>query len=56
VGAGWRNGTDNAGLSGVYGEARLMYRPTFAVGSLAAAGTRPTMEAWYAGLAGGIEF
>jgi hypothetical protein len=42
---------------GVYGEVRLMYRPTFAVGSLdATAGPSPSMEAWFAGLAGGIEF
>jgi hypothetical protein len=42
---------------GLYGEARLMYRPTFAVGGLgSSAGGQPTMQAWYAGLAGGVEF
>jgi hypothetical protein len=41
----------------LYGEARLWYRPTFGVSALGAGGAaRPSLQAWSAGLAAGVEF
>jgi hypothetical protein len=41
----------------LYGEARLMYRPTFREDALGtSAGHGPSMQAWFAGVAAGVEF
>jgi hypothetical protein len=44
-----------ASFGNFYGEARLMYRPTFAADLLGSEGARTSMQAWFAGLAAGIE-
>jgi hypothetical protein len=44
-----------ASYGNFYGEVRLMYRPTFAASVLGTAGDHPSMQAWFAGIAAGIE-
>jgi hypothetical protein len=45
-----------ASYRALYGEARVVYRPTFGENGLGAgAGSGPSMQAWFAGLALGVE-
>lgn len=45
-----------ASIGSLYGEARLVYRPTFAADLFGPADSGgPSMQAWFAGIAGGVE-
>jgi hypothetical protein len=45
-----------ASIGSLYGEVRLVYRPTFAADLFKPADSGgPSMQAWFAGIAGGVE-